>query len=455
MSRMLDQIRSSQVPANMMQFAARGALSVPPEETVEILVYLALHNKLFGEQARLTLAGWDEKTSKAVAADPKTSPEVLNYLVSPDNLRISLVPALADNPSVEEEALDELASSGSRAVVECLLKSARVMNSQRLLEALQSNLQLRPNELAEIGNKLAGVVNTPVEEKVEESPAEESAETVETDAPDVEIQHTVTKYLEENAAELEAEKDKPFQAIGLSPEEVAASGESQASSLAVSDDPPVGDPPVDDPPAASSPSNAELVPQVEPEVEPEGAHSSASAGSGTVEGIQPKPAVGAAAKPGATAAAVKAKKAAAAAPDRRDSTLLKISKLDIRGRISLAMRGNKEDRSILIRDSTKLVAIAVLESPKITDGEVEKFALQKNVLESVLRAIPMKRRFAKNYNIIRNLVQNPRTPMDLALSLMKNLLARDLKNLSGNKEVADTIRKVALRMYRQKLEKKG
>jgi hypothetical protein len=445
---MLDQIRSSQVPANMMQFAARGALSVPPEETVEILVYLALHNKRFGEQARLTLAGWDEKTSKVVAADPKTSPEVLNYLVSPDNLRISLVPALADNPSVEEEALDELAASGSRAVVECLLKSARVMNSRRLLEALQSNLQLRPTELAEIGNKLAGVVSTAVEEVVEESPAEESVESVEANAPDVEIEHTVTKYLEENAVELEAEKDKPFQAIGLSPEEAASSAENQASSLAVSDDPPV-----DDPPVASSPSNAELVPQVEPEVEPEGAHAPTSAGSGTVEGNLPKP-VGAAAKPGPAAAAVKPKKAAAL-PDRRDSALLKISKLDIRGRISLAMRGNKEDRSILIRDSTKLVAIAVLESPKITDGEVEKFALQKNVLESVLRAIPMKRRFAKNYNITRNLVQNPRTPMDLALSLMKNLLARDLKNLSGNKEVADTIRKVAMRMYRQKLEKKG
>ena len=449
MSRMLDQIRSSQVPANMMQFAARGALSVPPEETVEILVYLALHNKRFGEQARLTLAGWDEKTSKVVAADPKTSPEVLNYLVSPDNLRISLVPALADNPSVEEEALDELAASGSRAVVECLLKSARVMNSRRLLEALQSNLQLRPTELAEIGNKLAGVVSTPVEEVVEESPAEESVESVETDAPDVEIEHTVTKYLEENAVELEAEKDKPFQAIGLSPEEAASSAENQASSLAVSDDPPA-----DDPPVASSPSNPELAPQVEPEVEPEGAHAPTSAGSRTVEANLPKPAVGAAAKPGPAAVAVKPKKAAAL-PDRRDSALLKISKLDIRGRISLAMRGNKEDRSILIRDSTKLVAIAVLESPKITDGEVEKFALQKNVLESVLRAIPMKRRFAKNYNITRNLVQNPRTPMDLALSLMKNLLARDLKNLSGNKEVADTIRKVAMRMYRQKLEKKG
>ena len=135
--------------------------------------------------------------------------------------------------------------------------------------------------------------------------------------------------------------------------------------------------------------------------------------------------------------------------------LQKIAKLDIRGRITLAMRGTKEERSILIRDSTKLVALAVLDSPKISDGEVEKFALQKNVLEAVLRAIPMRRRFAKNYNITRNLVQNPRTPLDLSLGLMKNLLIHDVKNLSGNKEVSDTIRKVALRMYKQKIEKKG
>src|SRR5205807_5980710 len=67
----------------------------------------------------------------------------------------------------------------------------------------------------------------------------------------------------------------------------------------------------------------------------------------------------------------------------RGSALQKIAKLDITGRIQLAMKGTKEDRSILIRDSTKLVALAVLESPKITDGEVEKIANQKNVLEAV------------------------------------------------------------------------
>ncbi len=100
-------------------------------------------------------------------------------------------------------------------------------------------------------------------------------------------------------------------------------------------------------------------------------------------------ATAAAGKTGAALAAAHAKKKLAPGQEeRRDSTLQKISKLDIKGRIALAMRGNKEERSILIRDSTKLVSLAVLDSPKVSDAEVEKFALQKNVLESVLRAIP-------------------------------------------------------------------
>ena len=116
------------------------------------------------------------------------------------------------------------------------------------------------------------------------------------------------------------------------------------------------------------------------------------------------------------------------------------------------MKGTKEERSLLVRDGTKLVALAVLDSPKISDGEVEKIASQKNVLEAVLRAIPMKRKFAKNYIIIRNLVSNPRTPLDVSLGLMKNILVNDLRNLAANKDVSDTVRKLAQKMFKQKAD---
>src|SRR6202451_3263320 len=97
MPRTIDLIRLSKLPSNMMQFAAKGALQVAPDENIEILVYLAKYNKIFGDTARLTLAGWDEKASLVAASDPKTTREVLDYFISPENLRSRLLPALLEN----------------------------------------------------------------------------------------------------------------------------------------------------------------------------------------------------------------------------------------------------------------------------------------------------------------------------------------------------------------------
>jgi hypothetical protein len=415
---MIDLVRTSRLPSNLMQFAACGALSAPPGETIEILVHLALHNNLFGAQAGLTLAGWDEKASRAAAADPQTNPEVLRYFVDIENLRTCLLPALAENPSVSEESLDRLAMSGSRPIVEILLKSARVMNSPRLLEALQSNPNLHPNELAEMEQKTAVLKTSPVE-----TAEAEAGEVAEAELPDEVLETTVAKYLEENAAEVAAEKDRPFEPIGMAHEEIAHQGAGGEAAGAV---------------------------------EPQAAAATASTSADAAKIAAEKSAMAAAGKTAAALAALHPTQHPQPGHEgRRDSTLQKIAKLDIKGRISMAMRGSKEERSILVRDGTKLVALAVLESPKVSDGEVEGFALQKNVLEAVLRAIPLKRRFAKNYSIMRNLVYNPRTPLDLSLGLMKNLLIHDLKNLSANKEVPETIRKLALRMFKQKMDKKG
>src|SRR5438270_10533120 len=150
MDRTIDKIRASKLPSNMMQFAARGALSVPAAENIEILVHLARHNKVFGDVARMTLAGWDEKASLAAASDPQTTQEVLNYLISPDNVRPTLLPALLENPSVHEDALVKFAISAARESIEMMLQSPRIKGSPRVLDTLRSNPYLRPNESEEI-----------------------------------------------------------------------------------------------------------------------------------------------------------------------------------------------------------------------------------------------------------------------------------------------------------------
>ncbi len=429
MPRIIELIRASALPSTRMHAAARGALTVPPAEMIEILVYLANNNKIFGQQARLTLAGWDESAALAVALDTTTPREVLAYMIAPENLRPCMLPALLENPSVTADSIIELASSGSRDIVEIILTSRRANQSAPIRNALASNPNLKSAEAAEVikppdPSSLRSAAPKPAEPKAPQAQstpgqAVELASGQELPGPEDAMDEEIVAYFREHAAEISAEADKPFQPIGDLHDDSA--GNDNPESLTSSEPATIEAP---GPPATSAPA-----------------------------------AVAAPAAAVAAPAAAVARKPASAVkkpllnPDgRRDSTLQKIAKLDVKARIQLAMKGSKEERSILIRDGTKVVALAVLDSPKVTDSEVENFANQKNVLEVVLRGITMKRRFAKNYSVTRNLVFNPRTPLDASLGLMKNLLVQDLKNLSGNKEVSDTIRKLALKMFKQKVD---
>src|SRR3982075_2304289 len=236
MGRTIDQIRASKLPSNMMQFAARGALSVPPAESIEILVHLARHNKIFGDVARMTLAGWDEKASLAAASDPQTTKEVLDYMISPDNMRPKLLPALLENPSVHEDALTKFAISAARESIEVMLQSPRIKGSPRVLDTLRSNPYLRANESEEIKKLLQiGAAETPdasasasvgddaeatpeksihegmtVEGSTDTSSIDESSTDEDGDVPD----EAVSAYLAEHAGEIAEEEGKPFQRSG-------------------------------------------------------------------------------------------------------------------------------------------------------------------------------------------------------------------------------------------------
>jgi hypothetical protein len=85
---------------------------------------------------------------------------------------------------------------------------------------------------------------------------------------------------------------------------------------------------------------------------------------------------------------------------------------------------------------------------------METFAAMKNIQEAVLRAISTKRNYIKNYGVVRALVNNPKTPLDAVLPLLSHLLVKDLRALAMNKNVVETVRKIALKMFRTKTENK-
>jgi hypothetical protein len=374
MARMLDMIKQSSVPANLMRTAAKGALALPAPEMVEILVFLS-HHHLVGEQARMTLAGWDIKQSEAIASDPATPVEVLEYLIDLKNLRPQLLVPLLQNPAVPEKSLVEVAEGASRDMAKVMLANERVRASQSVLLALKANPHLTVAEHEAIKAAMGG---EPAPES-DEGPLDDFEETPE-----------MREFLEKHAAEIEAERDRGFELFreeGLEKDEL-----DDLLGLARLD--------TKDEKATHAPADKHANPE----------------------------------------------------DVKKLSTLQKLARMTVGERVQAAMKGNKDERFILIRDGAKVVALAVLESPKLTDSEAEMIAGMKNVQEAVLRGVAAKRKFMKNYAVIRALINNPRVPLDVSLPLMSHLLVMDLKHLSMNKNVSDLLRKLALKMFREKSE---
>lgn len=355
MARMVDLIREGSAPESILRRAARGRLSVPVDEAIEILVSLSMHREL-GAEAEQTLGGWDEVSLVSVASNPLTPVAVLLHLLQHQAYRPALLVALCENPGLPLAELEPLACRAGAEVLRALMRSSRVRNSRQLLDLMAGN-----------------PASEPMREQLSQRFAKAEARDAEVIAAD---------FLARHAEAVAREEGQVF----------------------------------------------ELVAGPEGEDDP-------------LDKLHQR-----------------AKKGATNADTPEDiaqlSLLQRIGRMRVGERIKLAVRGNREERMVLIRDRSKLVALSVLESPKVNDAEMESFAAMKNVQESVLRGIASKRNYIKNYGVLRTLVNNPKTPIDVALPLLQHLLLKDQRALAVNKNVNETVRKMALRIWRNKTERK-
>jgi hypothetical protein len=145
-----------------------------------------------------------------------------------------------------------------------------------------------------------------------------------------------------------------------------------------------------------------------------------------------------------------------AEPDaaKRQTLLQKISQLRVVERVQMAMKGTREARSMLIRDSCRVVQRAVLQSPQLTQREVEGFAAMTSLSDETLRLIATNRKFRKNYTITRALINNPKTPLEISLHLLPGITPQDLKILTTNKNIPDTLRTSASRLQRKRSDER-
>ena len=125
------------------------------------------------------------------------------------------------------------------------------------------------------------------------------------------------------------------------------------------------------------------------------------------------------------------------------SALQRIAAMSPAERLALAMKGTREERAILIRDPNRIVAVAVLSSPKMSESEVEGIAKMANVSEDILRIIGHTRAWVKSYAIVSALTRNPKTPVAVSLTLLSRLHEKEVKMLTTDRNVPDVVRRAA------------
>jgi hypothetical protein len=138
--------------------------------------------------------------------------------------------------------------------------------------------------------------------------------------------------------------------------------------------------------------------------------------------------------------------------ENRVTLLQRLAGMRVVERVQLALKGNREERMALIRDPCKVVQRAVLQSSRLSDREVETFASMASLTDEVLRLIAMNRSFRRNYAVVINLMNNPKTPLDITLHMLPNITAPDLKKLTTNRNVSETLRTAATRLQFQRTQ---
>jgi hypothetical protein len=382
-------IVSGSAPPAARMAAARGLLPLAQDELLEMLV--ALRGDADEEIARAsdeTLGTQEPHTLVAAASSPETAPPVLAYLASRTDVARDMQEALALNPHTPDEAIAVLArTTAAGAVLEVIS-----INQQRLIRAP-----------AIIDAVLANSARTPdAERRVRETRREF-----------FEKERGARQVAEEmrargmNAA---AEFFESAESVG------AEDGISAEDAWFIAQHIEVSDVDLDDswlPAERFEELIEETFEQRSAAAERLIAEASAEAGGDAPE---------------------------------RVALIRRIMLMKVKDRIKLAMKGDREARSILIRDSNKVVAIAVIHNPRITDKEIEGIASMRTVNDEVLRLIAINRGWARQYPIILSLARNPRTPLPTALSVLPRLYTRDLKALGQNRNISDAVRRQSLRL---------
>jgi len=381
-------IISGNAPPTARSAAARGLLPLPQADLLEALVHLTADNDpAIAGAAQETLASQETSELLQIAGTETTAPAVLGYLASMSTADNAIHEAIAGNANTPDEAIALLARiSANASLIELI-----TMNQQRLIRAPEiiDAVLLNPARTAE---------------------AERRAK--ETRQEFFEKERGARQIAQELRAQGNAAAAEFFEKAELTP----LDGEmSIDDAWLIAQHIEVSDVDIDDSWLAR-----EFIADMLVET-PEQTAANAQA-------------------------VINAEKLEGDVSPERISLIRRIMFMTVKDRVKLAIKGDREARGILIRDSNKIVATGVIHNPRLTDQEVENIAAMRTVSDEVLRLIGMSRAWARSYPIIHNLARNPRTPMATAVQILTRIRTRDLNAISQNRNVSEAVRRQAYRL---------
>lgn len=382
-------IAAGTAPQTARLMAARGLLPLAAEELLEALVFLSTdENPEIAAAANETLEDQPAETLLAVAQATATAPGVLSYLASRADGQKEVSEAVTLNASTPDEAIASLAASTSDGSLLELIS----VNQQRLIRAPEIIEALLANP-ARTGDAERRARETKREFFEKERGAQQIAD-----------------EMRARGMSAAAEFIESAESIGTS------SGLTYDDAWLLAQHIEVSDADIDDswlPLERMEEFFTESEEQRAANIERIIAETTAEAGQ-----VEPE----------------------------RISLIRRVMLMSVKDRVKLAMKGDREARGILIRDSNKVVATGVINNPRITDKEVESISAMRTVSDEVLRLIAQNRAWARNYPVIHNLARNPRTPIATAINVLMRLQTRDLQHISQNRNVSDAVRRQAQRL---------
>lgn len=416
-------IRGGNAPAPAKMAAARAALPLPPEDMLEILVVLSQDEDAeLRATATKSLNEFDVERMKQVVSRKEMAPDVLQHLCTWRGGKRDVYEALILNEATPDQGVNELARwNKDGAVLELIaINQERMIRYPDIISALVENKASTPEAVRratevriEFFEKELGVKRI-VEERRARAASASAALGLRY------VEEALVELLDDDIAVADLSLEKAFGSEDdpkMGPEFLKTIRDEmqrvQAEPEPVKEVPP--------PQTALADAPIEFAADVDPETQ-----------QIVSEILNQMKADGEIATP------------------ERLTVMQKVARMSTKARVQLALKGNREARNILRRDASKSVILGVLGNSRITESEVEAISAMKTLPEEALRLIALNRQWIRSYPIVHNLIRNARTPVATSLPLLNRLFPKDLKGLTGNRNVPDVLRKQADRLVKAK-----